>query len=46
MGPVAISLIALACMFGGILLGMFIRAILPEHHLSGESKDALKLGSV
>jgi hypothetical protein len=42
--PLAISLIAFACIFGGILLGVFIRAILPEHHMSGESKDALKLG--
>jgi hypothetical protein len=42
--PLVICLIAFACIFGGILLGMFIRAFLPEHHLSGESKDALKLG--
>jgi uncharacterized membrane protein (DUF485 family) len=40
----AISLIAFGCIFGGTLLGMFIRAMLPEHHLSNESKDGLKLG--
>ena len=44
MSPVAISFVAVACIFGGILLGVLIRNILPEHHLSDESKDALKLG--
>jgi len=39
-----ISLIAFACIFGGTLLGMFLRAVLPEHHLNDESKDVLKLG--
>jgi len=27
-----------------MLLGMFLRAVLPEHHLSDESKDIVKLG--
>ena len=27
------------------LLGMFLRAVLPEHHLSDESKDVVKLGT-
>jgi hypothetical protein len=27
-----------------MLLGMFLRSVLPEHHLSDESKDAVKLG--
>jgi hypothetical protein len=40
----AISLFAFACICGGILLGMFLRTILPANHLSAESKDALKLG--
>ena len=44
MNPITISLVAFACIFGGTLLGMFLRNILPEHHLSDESKDALKLG--
>jgi Trk-type K+ transport system membrane component len=39
-----ISLIAFACIFGGTLFGMFLRTILPGHHLSDESKDAVKLG--
>lgn len=38
-----ISWIGFACVFGGALLGMFLRAVLPEHHLSAESKDIIKL---
>jgi hypothetical protein len=44
MSSLAISLIVFACVFGGALLGMFIRAILPQHHLSSDSKDVVKLG--
>src|SRR3972149_680486 len=40
----AISLIVFACVFGGALVGNFLRAVLPEHHLSTESKDVVKLG--
>ena len=45
MSALAISLIAFACIFGGTLLGMFLRTILPGHHLTDESKDAVKLGT-
>src|SRR5208282_1774284 len=34
----------MACVFGGALLGMALEVILPEHHLSTESKDVIKLG--
>ena len=44
MSPLAISLVAFVCVFGGTLLGMFLRTRLPEHHVSDESKDAVKLG--
>ena len=44
MSALAISLVAFACIFGGTLLGMFLRTILPGHHVSDESKDAVKLG--
>jgi hypothetical protein len=44
MGAVAISLVAFACIFGGTLVGMFVSNILPEHHMSDESKDAVKMG--
>jgi hypothetical protein len=33
-----------ACLFGGSLLGMFLRAVLPEHHLTAESKNAMNTG--
>jgi len=41
----SLSLIALGCIFGGTLLGMAVRFLLPEHHLSEESKDTVKLGT-
>jgi hypothetical protein len=40
----AISWIVFAVVFGGALLGMALRALLPEHHLSQDSKDVVKLG--
>jgi hypothetical protein len=40
----AISLIVFTCVFGGALLGMFLHAVLPEHHLSTDSKELVKLG--
>jgi hypothetical protein len=44
MSSIAISFIVFACVFGGAILGMFVRAVLPQHHLSSESKDVVKLG--
>jgi hypothetical protein len=44
MSPMAIGWIVLACIFGGALLGMVLRPILPQHHLSADSKDVVKLG--
>lgn len=44
MSSMTIGWIVLACVFGGALLGMLIRSILPEHHLSTDSKDVVKLG--
>ncbi len=45
MSSLAISLIVFACVFGGALVGMFLRARLPAHHLSAESKDVVKAGA-
>src|SRR5512139_1939515 len=45
MSPNAISLIAFAVTFGGALLGMFLRTVLKEHHLSTDSRDVMKLGT-
>src|SRR5262249_23267514 len=44
MSSLTISCIIFACIFGGALLGMMLRGILPEEHLSAESKDIIKLG--
>ena len=42
--PTEIALIVFACVFGGALLGMFLRVVTPEHHLNQDSKDVIKLG--
>jgi hypothetical protein len=44
MSYVAIRLIVLACIFGAALLGLLLRPILPERHLSADSKDTVRLG--
>ena len=44
MSSVTISFIVFACVFGGALLGILLRAVLPQSHLSAESKDIVKLG--
>lgn len=45
MGSVMIGLITFACAFGGALIGLFLASVLPEHHRSKESKDAIKMGA-
>jgi hypothetical protein len=45
MSPILLSLIAFACIFGGTFLGMFLRRRLPGHHLSGDTKDVVRLGT-
>ena len=44
MSEITLGWIVFACAFGGVLLGMVLRAVLPEHHLSTDSKDVVKLG--
>src|SRR6266542_3036561 len=44
MSPITVSLIVFACVFGGALLGIFLHAVLPQHHLAADSKDIVKLG--
>ena len=43
MSSLTISGIIFACIFGGALLGMLLRARLPEEHLSPDTKDVVKL---
>jgi len=38
-------LIAFAFIFGGTFFGMFLRDRLPGHHLSGDTKDVVRLGT-
>jgi hypothetical protein len=45
MSPLAIATIVFVCVFGGALAGMFVRAVLPEHHLSTETENVVKLGT-
>ena len=44
MRSIGISAIVFVCIFGASLLGMLLRSTLPEHHLSSDSKDAVKVG--
>ena len=45
MTPLLMSLAAFACIFGGTFLGIFIRRKLPDHHLSGDTKDIVRQGT-
>ncbi|MSQ98421.1 MAG: DUF4239 domain-containing protein [Xanthomonadales bacterium] len=44
MNPTIISLTVFACTFGGAVLGLWLRTVLPKHHLDRESKDTVKVG--
>jgi hypothetical protein len=44
MSPATTSLVVCACVFGGALLGMFLRRVLPEHHLNADSRSTVNLG--
>jgi len=41
---VVLSLIIFACIFGGAVLGIFLRAILPERHLTEDSRNMVTIG--
>ena len=45
MSSLDIALISAACIFSGVLLGLFLQNLLPGHHLSADSKDTVKLGA-
>ena len=44
MSASALSLFIFALVIGGILLGSWLRNALPDHHLSKDSQDAVRLG--
>jgi hypothetical protein len=39
------SAVVFACVFGGAVCGIFLRNTLPKHHLSGATKDVVRLGT-
>jgi hypothetical protein len=45
LSPLLLSLIAFAFAFGGTFVGMFLRHRLPGRHLSGDTKDVVRLGT-
>jgi hypothetical protein len=45
MNELEIASIVFGCVFGSAMLGLFVGNALPEHHLSPESKDVVKLGT-
>src|ERR1700736_3804627 len=40
-----ISLVVFVIIFGGALLGMFLRPLLSDHHLHSDSRDAVKMAT-
>jgi len=44
MNPFATTVVIFGCVFGGALLGMTLRSLLPEGHSSSDSKEAVRLG--
>jgi hypothetical protein len=44
LSALVISFIVFGCVLGGAVLGMFMRSVLPEHHVNDDSKYIFKLG--
>jgi hypothetical protein len=44
-GSLTVAAIVFGCTFGGALLGICLRRILPASHISDESKDVVKMGT-
>ena len=44
MSPLVLSCIIFALVLAGILLGILLRRLVPDHHLSKESQDVVRLG--
>ena len=45
MNSLTIGFISAGCIFGGVLLGILLQKVLPQHHLASDSKDTVKLGA-
>jgi len=44
MRPITITLVVLACVFGGALFGIFIHSLVPREYLDSDSREAVRLG--
>src|ERR1700726_2516011 len=44
MSPAVLSCVIFALILGGIALGALLRTALPQHHLSKDSQDVVRLG--
>lgn len=44
MNPITIGIFVFACTFGSVLAGLWLRAILPQHHLDEETQATVKVG--
>jgi hypothetical protein len=44
LSALVLSFVVFACVVGGAVLGMFMRSVLPEHHVNEDSKYIFKLG--
>ena len=44
LNSLAISTVCFICIFSGALFGLFLRKVLPGHHLTDETKDSVKIG--
>jgi len=45
MSSLEIGAIVFACTFGGALVGLLLRVVIPDPHLTGDSKDVIKMGT-
>src|SRR5262245_65282425 len=43
MSAFAVGAVTFVCVFSGALVGLVLRNLLPEHHLSADSKDVVKV---
>jgi hypothetical protein len=41
--PLLLTLLVAVCTFGGALLGLWLRSVLPPHHLNDESRDIVRI---
>jgi hypothetical protein len=42
--PIELSIVIFGCVFGSALVGMWLATVIPERHLSAETRDLVKLG--